>query len=485
MSTAVDRVPQVPAPPAQGRTVPWAARPAVLLWATVVIAVAGHAVLWDGPFREGQSAGPYWSVVTAGLGVALPLAAAVAADHRVRRSGRVGLRPATVVMASAVMLFGLFVVQVLVGGPDDSDLQVYQRQGVALIDTGGLPVDQPAEYPPLGVIVFGLATLLDRALPIGFGVAVGLLLAALWTGTIAVLARRVQPWAVATMTLWPTITLFVLIRYDALPTAFLVAGLAVAAGLDEGRGEEADDRRAASASGLLLGLGAAAKWTPGLAAVVLAVGWWRAGRRRLAAWFAAATAVGFLVPHLPFLLTAEQRDAVGDAYRFHAIRELTAESLPFLPLHLLGFAPQPDRPWVGVDGLDPSAAWVPTAVLLVVVIGPAVAAWRRPDRVLGWALLAPLAFMLGNRIYSPQFVLTFAALWALGIGSRDRTTVWQRLAVVGGSGAAATIGWGIWPNFVDYWLPLSWALFAVMIALTVTAVRWSQPESPQLPRSGR
>ena len=485
MSVSLQRHAQVPPPPGADLVRPRLLYPTGLLWAAVVVAIVGHAVLWAGPFREGQSAGPYWTVVVAALAITVPLAAMAVADLRVGRLRGAGLRSRTVVAASTVLLLGLMVVQVVVGGPDDTDLQVYQRQGAALVDTGGLPVEQPAEYPPLGVIVFGFATLLERALPIGFGVAVGLLLGALWIGTIAVLVRRVEPWAVAVMALWPTITLFVLIRYDALPTAFLVAGLAVAIGVTASTGE--DTRRDSIGAGLLLGLGAAAKWTPGLAAVVLAVGWWRADRRRSAAWFATATAAGFLLPHLPFLLTAEQRGAVLDAYRFHAVRELTAESFPFLPLHLLGFAPQPDRPWVGVEGLDPAVSWVPTALLVLALLGPIGAAWWAPDRVIGWALLAPLAFMLGNRIYSPQFVLTFAALWAFGIGHHRATTTRQRLAVVGAAGAAATVGWGIWPNFVDYWLPLSWALFATMIALTVVAVRWApvdkgRHEHPSLTR---
>jgi hypothetical protein len=437
--------------------------PLAWLLAAVVAGLVGEALLWAGPFAAGQDAGPFAWVVAAALPVAGCLAAAAVLDARA--GGRRRLRPADVTAAAALLLLGLLAVRATVGGVHEGDLLVYQAQGTAFLQTGGLPTDPPSEYPPLAVLAFAAAARLDQLLPVGFGASAGIALSAATVATVWLLARRVPPWAVAAAALWPTVAVFSLVRYDALPTLLLVAGL-VAAGA--GRAAAPDDRRAVAA-GALLGLGAAAKWFPGLAAAALAVGWWRAGRRRAAALLATATAGGFALPHLPFLADPGQRRALVGAYTFHADRVMTGESLPFLPLHLLGAAPLPERPW-GEVALAPGARWVPTAVLLAAVAAPLVAAALRPRHATAWAAAAPMAFLLGNRIFSPQFVLPLL-LTAAVLAAGWRAGARARAAVVGLAGLAATANWGVWPLHDDGWVVLSWLLFGALVALLAGGLR--------------
>src|SRR5690606_9174332 len=117
-------------------------------------------------------------------------------------TGRARLRPLDVVVAATAVTGGLLVIGTVVGGTGPSDLEVYQRLGMTVLDTGGLPVEQPAEYPPLAVLLFAAGVLLDRVLPGGFAVAWGVLMTLVASAGWVALARRVPPWAVATATVW-------------------------------------------------------------------------------------------------------------------------------------------------------------------------------------------------------------------------------------------------------------------------------------------
>ncbi|MEO2109025.1 MAG: hypothetical protein ABGZ36_25755 [Actinomycetota bacterium] len=431
--------------------------------AAVLSALVGQVWLWSGPFAERQDTGRMAEVVPLAALLLVPLALVVVRDRKERDAGRCGLLPGHVELGALAFITGLLAVQVLVGGTDDGDLQVYQRIGTTVWETWRLPVEQVSEYPPLAAIFFGFVVGFDRLLPGGFGLAFGVIQLPLWALLVRVVLRRAKPWAVAATLFWPTITVFALVRYDAVPSLLLVAGLVLAARRTGATG------RASFLSGVLLGLGAAIKWTPGLAILPLAVGWWRTGRRPHSLAVVAGAGVGFVVPHLPFVWESAQRHAIIEAYRFHAVRIMTAESLPFLPLHALGFAEAPLRPWRGVDTLDPNVMWVETLFIAVALVLPVAGAVLKPRHALAWAWLAPLAFVLGNRIYSPQFVITFAVLWALALG-HVQASIRARVALVGLVGLVATAGWGVWPVVSPRWVALSWVLFVGMIAVTTTGL---------------
>lgn len=421
-------------------------RPEAVLAAGVVFALGWEVLLWSGPFAEGQSTGSAWWYLPP---AAVTLGTLVWAHRR-----RDAVRGTTVVALAAGLALGLLAVHLTVGGPRDQDiLLLYPELGRRLLDTGSLP---PAEYPPLAIVTFAAATLLGSVrltLPL---LILPLVLLAWWR--LAGISPR-APWLVACVALVPTVVVFWEIKYDALPTALLVLGLVAAHG------------RRWSASGLWLGLGAAAKWFPGLAVPVLAVALLARRRTREAAALVGASAAGFLVVHLPFV---GQVDALLAPYRFHAGRGVTGESLPYLPLRLFGLADAPDRPW----GEAAVPAWAPDVALVVVVLALTalvVAAAARPRRAVALAAAAPVVFLLGNRIFSPQFVLPVAAAWVAGmVLTRGRGEV-RELALAGLVVVVATANFAVWPVASDAWLALEWILFGGAVTATVLASSSTSP----------
>lgn len=426
-------------------------RPEAVLAAGVVFALGWEMLLWSGPFAGGQSTGSAWwylppAVVTLGT---------LLWAHRQRDAVR---RPAVVALAAGLAL-GLLAVHLTVGGPRDQDiLLLYPDLGRRLLDTGQLPA---AEYPPLAIVTFAVATLLGSVrltLPL---LILPLLLLAWWR--LAGTSSR-APWLVACVALVPTVVVFWEIKYDALPTALLVLGLVAAHG------------RRWSTSGVWLGLGAAAKWFPGLAVPVLAVALLRRRRIQEAAALVGASAVSFLVVHLPF---AGQWDALLAPYRFHAGRGVTGESLPYLPLRLLGLADVPDRPWgeAAVPTWAPDVALVVVALVLTALI---VVATARPQRAMGLAAVAPVVFLLGNRIFSPQFILPVAAAWVVGIALTHDRGATREVALAALVVVTATTNFAVWPVASDAWLALEWILFGGAVAATVLA----SSSTSRLTRSG-
>src|SRR5690606_9266342 len=94
---------------------------------------------------------------------------------------------------------------------------------------------------------------------------------------------------------------------------------------------------------------------------------------------------------------------------------------------------------------------------------------RRPRAALAWAVLAPIAFLLANRIFSPQFLLPIVLLWAVTTMT-GRVTPSGRLVAVWLVGAAATADWAVWPVLADGWVTWSWGLFAALGVLVATGV---------------
>ena len=110
-------------------------------------------------------------------------------------------------------------------------------------------------------------------------------------------------------------------------------------------------------------------------------------------------------------------------------------------------------------------------VVLAVLVALVVAAWRRPRWTSGLALAAPAVFLLGNRIFSPQFLLPLAAVWAAGLAMTPPPRRPPAALVVVLLGVAVTANWAVWPRGAASWVPLQWLLFAAAGTLTVLAVR--------------
>jgi Glycosyltransferase family 87 len=325
---------------------------------------------------------------------------------------------------------------------------LYRRWGNALLD-GHYP---DAQYPPGAVLLFALDALLGGGptrtahafVMIPFQLAT---VAAVWA-----LRTRWSPWFAALVALWPMNAFSWEFRFDLFPTALLALGLLLAF-----RGRWA-------ISGSMLGLGAAAKWTPGLAAAVLVI-WLAGGRRwRAAGAHAGAFSLVFVVLHLPFLVWSPSEATY--AYRYFGGQGLTGESLWYLLLAPFGRASVPMREfWLPATVPD----WADSATIVLqalVLIGLGLAAWRaRASLHAGVALAAtaPVLFLLLNRIFSPQYLVLMLAAWAIA-GALLVESRREQLALGVAVMAATTANALVYPytlHELSLWRLASALLFAV------------------------
>jgi hypothetical protein len=353
--------------------------------------------------------------------------------------------------------------------PVDFDISIYTTQGQSLLD-GDYP---HSEYPTGAVSLFAVETWLgddsprtpNALLMIGFQLAA---VAAIWS-----LRTRWSAWLAALVALWPLNVYFWEFKFDLAPAALLAAGLALAY------------RERFGLAGLVLGVGAAVKWTPALPALVL-LAWLLASRRpREGLRHAVGFVVAFAVLTLPYL--AWDADDVLAAYSIQGGRTITGESLPFLPLHWLGQADVREdftHSAIVPDWADPAA----TVVQLLIVASVLALTWLARGRLAGGvalAALAPAAFLLTNRIFSAQFLVVLLVAWAIAIallaGSR------REQLVLGAAAATASLLNGFVYPFVlpgpsGIWEPVSALMFAVALALTgwllLTAARGRDYASP-------
>lgn len=283
----------------------------------------------------------------------------------------------------------------------------YSLYGNELVD-GSYP---EAEYPVGAVLLFALETMLgggsaespNRFLMIPFQLVC---VVAVWC-----LRTPHSKWLATVVAIWPMSVYYWQYRFDLVPAALLVLGLLLA------------HRGRWGWSGIILGVGAAVKWTPALSFILLSI-WLVAGRRWSAVERIVAGFLGCMVlVNLPFLLW--QPDRVLSAYTTQGERGITNESVWFFPLSLLGvigdteeaFAPAGAPRWADV---------LAVSVQALVLLGLIALAWRHRDRsgvALVLAALAPVVFLLTNRIFSPQFLLVViaAVAFAGALALHDRT----------------------------------------------------------------
>lgn len=293
-----------------------------------------------------------------------------------------------------------------------SDLPVYRAYADALY-AGLLPYrDFAVEYPPLALLPIALGGLLglgEAAYAWGFGAL--MLVAALVVQREA--ARLGGPRAAWLLVALPVaLGALVRTRFDLVPTALAVAGIATLAV----RG------RPRTAFGLLA-LGAATKLWPAVLAVV-AFAWLLGRGEARAAWRGAAVFVAVLAAvWLPFAALAPA--GFVDQFTFHLDRPVQIESSPATVLWALGDssvtgAPlRPDRFKSNglAGGPDDLVAGV-FAVLQLAAIAAAVALAARGggrERLVLACLAGVLAFVALGKVLSPQFlmwIVPFAAVSA-------------------------------------------------------------------------
>ena len=213
-----------------------------------------------------------------------------------------------------------------------------------------------------------------------------------WNAILLTAAAAATAWALHAFTgrraMWfaaaPTLLVYGLVNWDLLAVA-----LATAATLAYLRGRDGP-------AGVLLGLGAAAKLYPALLLIPFALGRWREGRGADARRLAGVAVLTWTAINLPFAVFGFDR--WSEFFRFNSSRGADWDSLWFIAAQTFGFT------WnVALLNVLSAAALAVTTVLLWR------AASRRP-RFRSWTFGFPLlvAFLLTNKVYSPQY-----GLWLL------------------------------------------------------------------------
>jgi hypothetical protein len=243
------------------------------------------------------------------------------------------------------------------------------------------------EYPVLSGLAMWIAAVPARAYSSFFH----------WTALLLTASALVTAWALHRLAggrallfaLAPTLGLYAFINWDLLAVA--LATLATAAFL---RGRDAT-------AGGLLGLGAATKLYPGLLVVPFALDRARDGQRSGALRLALAGVAAWLAVNLPFGLAAPER--WSEFYRFNAVRPPDFDS----PWFLIGYHLGVEWPVGTVNALS-------LVAFLTIAAGIWLAVSRRPG-FRAWSFGFPLliAFLLTNKVYSPQYGLWLLPWFAL------------------------------------------------------------------------
>ena len=339
---------------------------------------------------------------------------------------------------------------------DHDPVDVYPAQGDVLL-RGDYP---DSEYPPGAVALFALETWMGGGAARTTNALVMIPFQLVCVYAVWSLRTRWAPWLAAVVAIWPLNAFYWEFRFDLVPTAALVAALALAW------------RERWYEAGFVLGLGTVVKWTPALAFVALLL--WLLRSR----WFSRAGAhlAGFAIPllviNVPLLLWRPTE--VIHAYTTQTARVVTAESFVFLPLHVLWDA-EPGYWYFGnadvSEWANQRAIWFQLAVVAVVIL--AAGAARTRASAVALAGLAPACFLLTNRIFSPQFfVLVLAAVIVASALVVRRP--WQLFVVVGACAAATTANTILFQSMLGAqpvssepnWIYVSALAFVPTIAIT-------------------
>ncbi|MFF8957690.1 glycosyltransferase family 87 protein [Streptomyces sp. NPDC014894] len=219
--------------------------------------------------------------------------------------------------------------------------------------------------------------------------------------------HRHRPWDALLVALAPAFALTATINWDLLAVALTAAAM-----LMWSRGR-------AVAFGVLIGLATAAKLYPALLLAPLLLLCWRAGKWREFATASFAAASTWLVVNLPVMIGAPE--GWRKFYTFSQERQVDFGSLWLIIKQRTGAA------------IEPEAA-NNYAMLLMVLIFVGMAALtlyapRRP-RFAQLAFLIVAAFILTNKVYSPQYVLWLVPLAALARPRWRDFLIWQACEVM-------------------------------------------------------
>ncbi|TNC26192.1 glycosyltransferase family 87 protein [Amycolatopsis alkalitolerans] len=224
-----------------------------------------------------------------------------------------------------------------------------------------------------------------------------------WLVTVWAVGRTAnrRPWDAVLAALSPLVMVHAFTNFDTLATAFAATGLLAWA------------RRKPVLAGVLLGLGAAAKLYPLLLLGPLLILCMRAGKFRYWARTAGAATAVWLAVNLPiaFTLNAGWREF----FRLNTVRGMDPDSLYNVISYFTG--------WTGFDGpLQPgqTPTWLNVVVgglFLVCCAGIAYVGLAAPvrPRLAQLCFLVVAAFLVTNKVWSPQYSLWLVPLAVLAI----------------------------------------------------------------------
>lgn len=273
------------------------------------------------------------------------------------------------------------------------------------------------EYPVLTGVFMWITALITTPIAalagidagtVFFDVNVAFLFAAFLAVVIATaLTVRRRPWDAALVALAPTMILGATINWDLLPLAFI--GFALVAWA----------RKHPFAAGILLGLATAAKFYP-----VLLLGGFlllslRSGKWREFGALLGGTAVSWLAVNIPFAVA--NVEGWSWFYRFSQERGEDFGSIWFA-LSLTDIAHVPP------EMLNNLATGL--FLLLCVGIAVLVLAVRKRPRLVSVLFLIVAAFVLTNKVYSPQYSLWLIPLAAMARPRWSSFLVWQAGEVI-------------------------------------------------------
>jgi len=314
------------------------------------------------------------------------------------------------------------------------------------------------EYPVIMGLIAGATALLipgsglDLERIRGYFDLNATLVVAVWIVTVLATARinRRRPWDAAMVALAPGIVLSGFINWDMWAVAMLAVGMYFFA------------RKRPALAGVFIGLGTATKLYPVLvlgAVLVLAV---RSGKFRTFFVTAGAAAASWLVVNLPIAIM----NPAGWRYFFEFTQDRPAGfSSLWFAYNLVAERLQ----WMqmGPATINSLALYLfVAACALIALLG--LASPRRP-RLAQLAFLIVAAFILTNKVYSPQFVLWLVPLLALARPRWRDFLLWQ---------AAEALHWGaVWMFLGQYTsgglpqhnLDMPYYVLAVLLHMAATA----------------
>ena len=243
--------------------------------------------------------------------------------------------------------------------------------------------------------------------------AFGLALA--WLATVwatALLAGR-RVWDAALVAASPILIFQIFTNFDALATSLAIGGLL------------AWSRRRPTLAGVLIGLGVAAKLYPALFLLPLLILGVRTGRLAEAVRTAAVAALSWVLINLPVLVLYPR--GWSEFFRLNSRRPQDMDSL----YNVI-------KSFTGWPGFDPGLGfWQPPLVLNAVVavlfglccaaIGYIACVAPQRPRVAQLVFLIVAAFLLVNKVWSPQFSLWLVPLAVLALPHRRVLLAWMTI----------------------------------------------------------